>query len=82
MLEDLKDKEKELTKGMKSLTQAQKDLIEELRIVGKYQELDAVQQKKTMQEEQLVKIEEGFKEDKATYETIKHECKAIDFKFD
>ena len=82
IIKDLKDKEANLKKGLKDLSDDQKKLIEELRIVGKYQDLDATTQKREMHEEQLTQIEEGFKESKATYEKIKLECKSVDFKFD
>ena len=82
LIKDLKDKEFNLKKGLKDLTGDQKKLIEELRTVGKYTELDGITQKRQQHEEQLTQIEEGFKESKETYEKIKKECKSVDFEFD
>jgi hypothetical protein len=82
LITDLKDKETNLKKGLKDLTEPQKKLIEELRIVGKYQELDGLSQKRKMQESQLNQMKEGFKESKSTYEKIKVSCKSVDFEFD
>ena len=82
IIKDLKIKETNLKKNLKDLTEPQKKLIEELRIVGKYTELDGITQKRQQHEEQLSSIEEGFKESKQTYEKIKLACKSIDFEFD
>lgn len=82
LIKDLKEKEVNLKKSLKDLTESQKKLIEELRIVGKYTELDGITQKRQQHEEQLTQINEGFKESKETYEKIKLACKSVDFEFD
>lgn len=82
IIKKLKEEETNLSKGLTDLTETQKNLIEELRIVGKYTKIDETKQKRIMHEEQLIKIEEGYKESKETYEKIKKECKSVDFQFD
>lgn len=82
IVQDMKDKETNLKKGLKDLTPKQKELMEELRVIGTYQEYDATKQKIVLQEEHLVKMQEGMKEDRKSYEDIKVACKAVDFEFD
>lgn len=82
MVTDLKDKEANLKKGLKTLTTEQEQLIEQLRIIGTYQDYDKTKQQRTGQEEHLKQMTEGFKEDKSTYEKIKLACKLVDFNFD
>jgi len=82
MVTDLKDKEANLKKGLKPLTTEQEQLIEELRIIGTYQEYDKTKQQRVGQEKHLSQMTEGFKEDKQTYEKIKLACKSVDFNFD
>lgn len=82
IIKKLEEEETNLSKGLTDLTGKQQELVEELRIVGKYTEIDEIKQKRIMHKEDLIKIEEGFKESKETYEKIKKECKSVDFQFD
>jgi len=57
------------------LTPEQKDLIENLRIVGTYQEYDKLEQQKTQQIEALKNMKERMKLENAALEKQKNTCK-------
>lgn len=80
ILEKNKQKAEQMKKGKPELTDTQKQLIEDLRVVGQFQELDKMEQENKVREDSLKKMKEGYKKDCAIFEELKKQTKSLGLK--
>lgn len=73
-IQRLKDEQIEI-KGLAKLTDSQKQLIEDLRIVTTYEAYDKFTQDIKLEEENLTRMQEKFKKDNIAFEKQKQTCK-------
>lgn len=74
-LEELKNQEATIKKGLKTLTTQQQKLIEDLKVVQTYEGIEKIRSQIKQTEKNLKTMQEGMKKDNVFFDEIKKKCK-------